>query len=184
MFSHVEGEGDGDSSRDLRRLTENGVPLRQTTWREISKEHLLIANMYRGVETRLDAPAYAYPSDGANNFLDCDFWHIVGDPALLPLAPVRPYSLFVVDSLHRDAPELSGRDSGPGYPATIRQAALILCSAPGARDAIIQIAGIPEWKIALFPLALTGLPDPADRARSGAGDPTSSLWNLVRRHVQ
>jgi hypothetical protein len=121
VFSYVDG--DYDPARDFRRLSENGISLRQTTWREISKENLQIANKYRGVDVRLEASAYTYPSDGAAEFLDFDFWHIVSDRTLLALAPVRPYSIYVTDCLQRHTPELFGAHYESGYHATTRHAA-------------------------------------------------------------
>jgi len=99
VFSYVKG--DYDRTRDFHRLTENGITLRETTWREITREELQIANKFRGVESRLDATEYVYPSDGASNFLDCDFWYLVSDRTPVPLAPMRPYSVFIADCLQR-----------------------------------------------------------------------------------
>ena len=159
VFSYVRG--DYDRVRDFRRLTENGITLRETLWRQIAKEELQIANKFLGVQKRLDAPIYIYPSDGASNFLDCDFWYIISDRTSHPLAPMRPYSVFVTDCLQRHTPELFGAHYEAGFHGTTRHAALVLCSMPFNRDDLVQYVGIAEPKIAQFPLEFNPLPIPA-----------------------
>ena len=169
VFSHVRGNS--DSSTDFRRLAENGISLRETTWQQISKEELRLVGKYLGVEYGLDAPAYVYPSDGAGNFLDCDFWYVIADPTMVTLAPIRPYVVFVTDCRQRHVPESLGEHDDAGFLATTRHAALVLCLTPLAHDDLIQYVGLPERKIALISLP----PDPLS---------SPLLWNRVRQHVR
>jgi glycosyltransferase involved in cell wall biosynthesis len=159
VFSHVNG-GDG-WPRDFSRLTEQAISIRETTWRLIAREELRIANRYRGVEARLEAPTYTYPCDGASNFLDCDFWHVITDRMSAPLAPMRPYSLFVTDMPQRHHPALSEGASEAGRHGTTRHAAIVLCSMPLVRDNLVQGVGVPARKVVLFPVGFDPLPIPA-----------------------
>ena len=162
VFSYVQG--DHDSVPEIRRLAESGITSRETRWREIPAEELRIANKFRGVDIRLDAPTYVYPTDGASNFLDCDFWHVVSDRTAYPLAPVRPYSVLVTDCLQRYAPGLFGAQYEAGYHGTTRHAALVLCSSASNRDDVIQYVGIPARSVAVYPLEFDPLPFPAGPA--------------------
>jgi hypothetical protein len=150
VFSYVAG--DYQVERDFRRLLDAGISLRQTRWREIPRDELLIAHQFLGMNVRLDAPTYCYPSDGGSDFLDCDFWYVVTDRTLMPLAPVRPYSVFVADCLQRYTPDLFGAHYEAGFHTTTRNAALVLCPTPFNRDDLIQYVGVPSRKVALFPL--------------------------------
>jgi len=163
VFSYVKG--DYDRTRDFHRLTENGITLRETTWREITREELQIANKFRGVESRLDAPTYIYPSDGASDFLDCDFWYLVSDRTPVPLAPMRPYSVFIADCLQRHAPDLFGDHYEAGFHATTRHAALVICMTPLNRDDLIQYVGLQERKVVQYPLEYNPLPRPSEADR-------------------
>lgn len=160
------GKSDSDTLRRLGRLTDNGISLRETNWQPISKDELRVASKYLGDEYQLDAREYVYPSDGASNFLDCEFWYVIADRSRAPLAPIRPYAIFVNDCLQRYLPELLGDDCGAGFIATARRSALALCATPFTRDDLIQYVGLPARKIALIPPVFNPveLPVPVDGA--------------------
>ncbi len=44
---------------------------------------------------------YVVPSDGCNDFLDCDYWLFVSDRVVDPLLALRPYGALVADYLQR-----------------------------------------------------------------------------------
>ncbi len=104
-----------------------------------------------GVEFQLDAPAYVYPSDGASNFLDCDFWYVIADRNAAPLAPLRPYAIIVNDCLQRYLPEMLTAEGDAGFIATTRRSAVALCTTPFTRDDLVQYVGLPARKVALVP---------------------------------
>ncbi len=203
--------GQSDAAGKLCRLAENGIVVRETTWQPISKEELGIAGRYMGVEFQLDAPACVYPSDGARNFLDCDFWYVIADTNAPPLAPLRPYAVFVNDCLQRYLPEMFDGLRDAGFIATVRGSAIALCTTPFTRDDLVQYVGLPARKVALLPFGLGStlfdatdeyatanalkdadrrlvelkqrLQGPADLAKFHLGSAAPLLWNVVRQYV-
>ena len=156
--------GDSGDVRNLRRLAESRITVRETTWQPISKEELGVAGRYMGVEYQLDAPAYAYPSDGASNFLDCDFWYVIADRNGAPLAPLRRYAIYVNDCFQRYLPELLAGDGDAGFIATTRRSAVALCTTPFTRDDLVQYVGLPARKVALVAPSLRPVSLPGDAA--------------------
>ena len=158
--------GRSDAVRKLRRLAENGIVVRETTWEKISKEELGIAGRYMGVQFHLDASTCIYPSDGARNFLDCDFWYVIADRNAPALAPLRPYAVFVNDCLQRYVPEMIGGLHDAGFIATVRGSAIAVCTAPFTRDDLVQYVGLPARNVSMVPPSFKSVSLPVDAVRS------------------
>jgi len=160
--------GDSIDARNLRRLAESGITVRETTWQPVSKEELGVAGRYMGIQFQLDAPTYVYPGDGASNFLDCDLWYVIADRDAAPLAPLRPYAIYVNDCLQRYLPDLLAGGGDDGFIATTRHSAIALCTTPFTRDDLVQYVGLPSRKIALLPPSFNPVSLPGDAAVRGS----------------
>ena len=171
-------KGDSGAVRNLGRLVDNGIALRETSWQPISRDELRVAGKYLGGDYLLDAREYVYPSDGASNFLDCDFWYVIADRNSAPLAPIKPYAIFVNDCLQRYVPEVLGGAGGAGFIATVRRSALALCTTPFTRDDLIQYVGLPARKIALVPPVFNPIALPSDAVPVG-GNADARLFSMA-----
>jgi len=154
--------GDAIDARNSRRLAAIGITVRPTVWQPISREELGVAGRYMGLQYQLDASMYVYPGDGASNFLDCDLWYVIADRSAAPLAPLRPYAVYVNDCLQRYLPDLLAGGGDEGFIATTRRSAIALCTTPFTRDDLVQYVGLPERKIALLPPSFNPVSLPGD----------------------
>ena len=151
VFSCCQGSYSlGETFSDLLKL---GISIRETCWKKISKKEVQIIGNFRPIQKELLFEEYLLPTDGMNNFFDCDFWLLISDHTALPLAPIFPYGVFVYEYMQRYVPELFTDRYEKGYFSTARNANFVLATNPQTLNDAIQYAGINAKKIFLAPMA-------------------------------
>ena len=144
-----------DIKFEFSEIIDLGVEIRETSWKEVSKEDVEITLNYLQCEKELKYPKYFLPTDGIKNFMDCDFWFLVSDRLEFPLAPVKPYSVVVYDYIQRYVPEILSKfskDKDIPYIQTARNADVVLCTTPQTCIDAIQYAGVSDKKCILVPM--------------------------------
>jgi glycosyltransferase involved in cell wall biosynthesis len=167
-------------------LIELGITIRETEWQPIGRH--AVANILRldGRYAKLRHNDYVIPRDGANDFLDCDDWLLIGDRTALPLAPIRRYGVVEHDFVQRYVPAMFGGFHEHGTFTTLRGADYVLVTTPVTGEDAVQYAGVARERVTLVPMEFDP-PALADaRAADVAGDayivwPTNS--SLHKNHL-
>lgn len=149
-----------DIELDFNDLLEIGIQVRETEWKTISREETQIALDYLGSDKLLNHDTYLLPTDGINNFSDCNFWLIVSDRTIAPIAPIAPYGMVIYDYIQRYIPDIFGDDKGKldlPFIYSARDAEVILCTTPQTCEDTIQYAGVSADKVMLAPMEFNPL---------------------------
>jgi len=121
-------------AEEFADLLALGIPVRETRWDD-------------------GYSSYAIPIDGKMNFTDCDFWLLISDRLLQPLAPIKPYGMVVFDYIQRYVPEiLVAGFNDISFLQTARGAAFVLTTTPQTRQDAIQYAGVAPQRVHLAPM--------------------------------
>jgi hypothetical protein len=158
IFSYVK-DGKYNLETEFNDLREYGIILRETTWQVYPKEVLqAVINLIDISITHLEFPNYCLPSDGANDFYDCDLWLIISDRLPAPLFPLRRYACIIYDYIQRFVPEIFG-DSNEiwdiqvsNWFSLVRNAAQIFVTTPSTHADVISYAGVQASRIHLLEL--------------------------------
>lgn len=145
---------------DFADLMELGVQVRETQWKTISREETQIALDYLGNHRKLKHENYLLPTDGINNFSDCDFWLIVSDRTSAPVAPVAPYGMVIYDYIQRYIPDIFGDDKGMldiPFIHSARDAEVIFCTTPQTKEDTTLYAGVSADSVVLAPMEFNPL---------------------------
>jgi glycosyltransferase involved in cell wall biosynthesis len=156
VFSYVK-EGKYNLHVDFDDLQEFGVILRETKWQISSKESLLAAIELININKKfLDFPFYCFPTDGANDFYDCDLWLIISDRLPAPLLPLRRYAFIVYDYIQRYVPEIFGDNDNvwnsqvANLISSVRHASKVFTTTPSTQKDLISYAGVNKELIHLL----------------------------------
>lgn len=159
IFSCVANAYDCDTEfKDLRALN---IIVRETTWEIYTRPEIAHAMVYTGQSETLPYPYYTFPTDGVSNFNDCDFFLIISDRMIAPVAPFKPYALVVHDYIQRYVPEIKSPNTESYYQtflANAREARFILTTTPGTREDAVQYAGVNTDRVLLAPMEFEPLP--------------------------
>ena len=147
-----------DLTEDFRELRDRGIQVRPTRWRQIS-----VADGEKVLrESGCDKPAvksrthYVLPSDGHNDFLDCDDWLFVSDRVPAPVLPIRPYGVYVADCLQRYVPECFSRQFAEIQSNVVlpflRTAQYLLATTPSTVGDLNAYAGVARDRIVRIPM--------------------------------
>lgn len=156
IFSYVK-DGKYNLHVDFDDLQEFEVTLRETTWRIYPKEALQAAiDLIDINKTPLESPVYCFPSDGANDFYDCDLWVIISDRLPAPLLPFKPYAFIIYDYIQRYVPEIFG-DSNTAWDNqvsnllySVQRASKVFTTTPSTQKDLISYAGVDKERIHLL----------------------------------
>lgn len=154
VFSLLAGQYEEEEYEDLLEL---GIKVRETEWIVKSRKEIEIAQTLGGYKKSLDYEEYALPTDGALNFLDCDYWLVVSDRLNRLLAPIRPYGMIIYDYIQRYCPQVLATDDF-SYLINARKAEFVLCTTPQTYDDVLQYAGVSPQRAFLIPMEF----DPLD----------------------
>jgi len=139
--------------KDFAELIDLDIPVRETVWKKISKKEVEFALTLLKRKVTLTHDHYVIPTDGINNFQECDLWLIISDRLCWPLAPIKPYGVVTYDYIQRYMPEIfpPGLDDF-SYISTVRQADFVLTTTPATRNDAIQYAGVSPKRLHLAPM--------------------------------
>ena len=150
VFSYV---GDSyDIEEDFSDLTQMGIQVRQTEWRIMNRDEVELTSKFLAQNPQLNYDNYSYPYDNIANFNDCDFWLIISDRTIQPIAPIKPYGMVIYDYIQRYLPETFGSYYEEGYIASSRAATFVLTTTPATRADAIQYAGVDHKRVHLMPM--------------------------------
>lgn len=156
VFSYTKS-GKYNLHTDFDDLLQAGIVLRETSWRVISRDSLGDAAQLIGIpDAALEHAEYCIPSDGINDFFDCDLWLIVSDRAPAPVFPLRKCAFVIYDYIQRYVPEIFGDDdrvwnkqvSHMMY--SVQQAARVFVTTPSTMQDLISYAGVHPSRIQLL----------------------------------
>lgn len=183
VFGHLDDNEVYDSKEHFADLPA-GIVRRPFKWEKIDRGTADRAMQYRRRPVALTEHEYAVPSDGINDFLDCDFWVFISDRIWTPLLPLRPYAMVVYDYLQRYMPVLGQRSDLPLLSAA-RDAEAVLVTTQFTRGDAMQYAGVDPKRLHQVPqLHLI----PAGPGKAAAGEyfvwptnaaPHKNHWNSI-----
>lgn len=170
-----------DIINDFSDLINLGIKIHETKWKTISRESLNFIRNLKSFSMNLKESEYVIPTDGINNFCDCDVWILISDRTEAPLAPVIPYGVVVYDYVQRYVPELFNDFFEIAFLRTVRNASFVITTTPHTRDDVIQYAGVDASKAWYFPMDFA---PPAISSSDSFGHPKDYfLWTTnAARH--
>ena len=136
---------------DFADLVKENIPRRPFSWRRLTRSDYVLAQKIARRIGDAGMENYVVPDDGVNFLMDCDLWLLTTDRLPEPLAPVRPYCLFVQDYLQRYCPDLLGDHYEQAFIDTARDASAVLVNTPHAVEDAVQYAGLRRNRIKMVP---------------------------------
>jgi glycosyltransferase involved in cell wall biosynthesis len=149
VFAHIKSNIYSDD--DFRDLVENKIERRELQWKFVNRTEFEAIQKLSGYVISSPRPRYCVPDDGINNLLDCDLWLLGVDRFDEPIAPLRPYCIFVHDYIQRYVPELFKQHIERGFFETTRDAIAVLANTPMTIEDVVQYVGVPRRKTMLVP---------------------------------
>lgn len=187
VFSYVK-EGKYNLYTDFDDLLKFNCVLRETEWNIYSREELRAAASLINIDASLlEYPSYCLPSDGANDFYDCDLWLIISDRLPAPLFPLKKYGFVVYDYIQRYVPEIFG-DNDQAWDtqvsnliSSVRKAAKVFVTTPSTRQDIISYAGVHPSRVKLLDMEFQPLE--AGNIKIDSGIPENYIiWTTNTTH--
>ena len=140
-------------AEDFGDLLELGISVRETVWKDLSKQQVELMHGFFERKYAAIHPTYTIPADGLSNFNECDFWLLVSDRMTKPLAALKPYGIVVYDYIQRYIPTIFPQDFNEvNFMATARGADFVLATTPATREDVIQYAGVSSHCVHLAPM--------------------------------
>jgi glycosyltransferase involved in cell wall biosynthesis len=148
--------GEYDLGAGFADLVNDGIEVREFSWRTISRKEMSAIKRNQGESAKLEFDEYQLPEDGVDNCVDSDCWFIVSDRLALPLAPVKPSIVFATDYIQRYIPSIFPK-SGWGsidhsFLLAARLASAVITTTPQTMFDAISYAGVPASKVHLAPM--------------------------------
>lgn len=112
------------------------------------------------------------PTDGHDNYLDCDAWIVVSDRVSGPILNIRPVAMVVFDCLQR---YVTGLEDRPGWASARARADRIAVTTEATKLDLIQLGSIPGSRVVVLPPLLPESCVIAPRAGARRGRPYF-LW--------
>lgn len=148
--------GEYDVDVTFADLLEDGIEVREFSWRTISRKEALAIKRNQHERADLKFDRYQLPEDGIDNCSDSDWWFIVSDRLELPLAPVKPHIVFATDYIQRYIPDIFPKAGWGSIDLSFLKAARIadavITTTPQTRQDAISYAGVPASKVHLAPM--------------------------------
>lgn len=163
VFSHVKNDS-YDANLDFSDLIEENIALRETEWKVFPKEDLRAAASILDLDKAGETfDEFCLPTDGANDFNDCDLWVIISDRLPAPLFTLKKNAFVVFDYIQRYIPEIFG-DSEilwdkqvACFMASLRNSLKVFVTTPSTQQDLISYAGVDEYKTQLLEIAFQPL---------------------------
>lgn len=156
IFSYVKA-GKYNIFTEFDDLMKAGILLRETVWKVYAKESLQAATSLIDLrKTSLEYQEYCLPSDGANDFYDCDLWLIISDRLPAPLFPLRKYAFVVYDYIQRYVPEIFGNSDTvwdnqvSNLIHSVQRASKVFVTTPSTQQDLISYAGVDPSRTQLL----------------------------------
>ena len=156
VFSHVKDDI-YDVNLDFLDLVEENITLRETEWKVFPKEDLqAAASILELDEGNIAFDEFCLPTDGANDFNDCDLWVIISDRLPAPLFTLKNNAFVVFDYIQRYIPEIFGDTEiiwdkqVACFMASLRNSSKVFVTTPSTQQDLISYAGVEEYKTHLL----------------------------------
>lgn len=156
IFSYVK-DGKYNLYTEFDDLMKADVVLRETAWKVYPREALQAAATLIDLRrTPLEYQQYCLPSDGANDFYDCDLWLIISDRLPAPLFPLRKYAFVIYDYIQRYVPEIFGNSDSAWNTQvsnliySVQQASKVFVTTPSTQQDLISYAGVHKSHVQLL----------------------------------
>lgn len=158
VFSYHK-DGDYQPLEDFVDLLDMGIILRETEWINLSRDQARCVSLFTNIKNlHLDFSEYCIPSDGANDFLDCDLWIIISDRLVSPILAMRMTVFVVFDYIQRYVPEIFidndqvWNDQFRNLLYSVQHADMVMATTPSTMEDLISYAGVPRDRVCLLDL--------------------------------
>lgn len=150
VFSCVEERY--DLNIDFEDLYEFNIQVRETRWESYSTEQLdVISGFLNTNDFFRSENKYLVPKDGANDFMDCDFWLIITSSLHGLVYPFKKYGIVIHDYIQRYVPEIFSDDYWDRQLKYIiplvRNSNFVITTTPSTRDDVISYAGVASERV-------------------------------------
>lgn len=187
VFSYVK-DGKYNLHTELDDLVEGNVVLRETVWTVYPRETLQAAVTLIDIDkTPLEHQEYCLPSDGANDFYDCDLWLIISDRLPAPLFPLRKCAFVIYDYIQRYVPEIFGNSDlvwdtqVSNLMVSVQQASKVFVTTPSTQQDLISYAGVHKSRTQLLEMDFQPLETGSAKIDYDA-PPNYVLWTTNAAH--
>jgi hypothetical protein len=164
-------KGACDLDSEFSEIKSLGIQVRPLEWKCVPKDPRAPAETSAsGLPGDPGREVYALPSDGGNDFLDCDLWLFVTDRLDAPLLPGRPYGAVIFDYVQRYVPETFTYAEFVAQAKAripfVREASFLMVTTAAARGDLIAYAGVPQRKISQIPVFYDSIEDSSGQRMS------------------
>lgn len=142
-----------DLKQDFSDVMNDNVIIREFFFKEHSYDEVKRMLRFSKSTTKLIESEHFYVlNDNYKAGTDCDFWILISDRCLKPIAPLRPYAIVIYDYIQRYIPQML-RDPtfdhffSNGFSKTARMANLVLTTTPQTALDAKNYMGIEKQKI-------------------------------------
>lgn len=156
VFSYVK-VNDYDINLDFSDLIKENITLRETEWKVFPKESLqTAASLLELDEGIMEFDDFCLPTDGANDFNDCDLWVIISDRLPAPLFTLKKNAFVIFDYIQRYIPGIFGDSEilwsrqAACFMAPLRNSSKVFVTTPSTQKYLISYAGVEEYKTHLL----------------------------------
>ncbi len=170
-------EGTYDLDAEFSEFKAMGISVRPTEWRKISRQEAgRILQLMGQNNPNLQGGPYVLPSDGCNDFMDCDYWLFISDRLSGHLLALRPYGVLVADYIQRYVPrgfdDEFYRMQAESLIPMVQGAQFVITTTPATALDANNYAGIPRRRIHQFPIFI-------ERVSSSRANPPTAQKYLM-----
>ena len=158
VFSYVK-TNDYDINVDFSDLIKENITLRETEWKVFPKESLqAAASLLELDEGAMEFDEFCLPTDGANDFNDCDLWVIISDRLPAPLFTLKNNVFVVFDYIQRYIPEIFNNSEilwsrqVACFMSSLRRSSKVFVTTPSTQQDLISYAGVEKHRTHLLEL--------------------------------
>lgn len=138
--------GKFDMNHDFIETLKDGVSIKEYEIKKISLSELIDSLNLMFKDEILYHNEYSLPVDYLHNFIDSDYWLFLNDNLDYPIAPIKPYGIYVQDLGERFYDKISDI-----HISNYKKAHFLLVSSEQTKIDLIKHLGIKQEKILFIP---------------------------------
>lgn len=140
-------DNEANSENELSSLAQDGIAISEYNYKILSLQDAVDSLSLMFKPQSLWHTEYLLPVDFAHNYVNSDFWFFLLDDLKFPIAPIKPYGIYVEDIADRYYDLFS-----PIRIYNLKMASFIFTHSQITKSELIKHLGIDKHKIFVYPL--------------------------------